>query len=219
MTRAILFDLDETLLDRATSLENYIESQHHRHKLEHIAYENYRDRFIELDARGYTDRQKLFETLIKEFTLSLSTEEMLADFKQNAWKNCKLFADTSKVLREFRLRGYKLGIITNGSTESQSAKLSESGLNLLVDVALISEQEQVKKPNPAIFIRAAERLRVSVIECVFVGDNPEADIGGACNAGMKTVWLRGCQHWSAELTSTPDYIISTLPELLSIKFD
>lgn len=218
MTKAILFDLDETLLDRAASLENYIENQHRRHKLEHIAYEIYRDRFIELDGRGYTDRQKVFETLIKDFTLSLSTEELLADFKQNAWKNCKTFADTSKVLSELRLRGYKLGIITNGSLESQSVKLSESGLNSLVDIALISEQEQVKKPNPAIFIRAADRLGVSVTECVFVGDNPEADIGGACNAGMKTVWFRGYQLWSADLTIVPDYIISSLTELLNIEF-
>ena len=218
MTRAILFDLDETLLDRATSLADYIEGQHRRHRLEHIAYEIYRDRFIELDAHGHADRQKLFEALIEEFTLSLSTEELLADFKQNAWKNCKTFADTSRVLRELRSRGYKLGVITNGSTESQSVKLSESGLSLLVDAALISEQEQVKKPDPAIFIRAAERLGVPVTECVFVGDNPEADVGGGYNAGMKTVWLRGYQHRSAEPTIVPDYIISSLAELLSIKF-
>lgn len=216
--RTILFDLDETLLDRAGSFENYIESQYRRHQLEHIAYETYRDRFIELDGRGYTDRQKVFEALIDEFTLSLSVEELLADFRQNAWKNCQTFADTAEVLRELRLRDYKLGIITNGSVESQSVKLSVSGLDSLVDVVLISEQERLKKPDPAIFTRAAERLGVGASKCVFVGDNLEIDVGGARSAGMKTIWFKNRQIRSADLTIVPDYIISSLTEVLSIEF-
>ena len=103
--KAILFDLDETLLDRAASFENYIRGQYLRYNLQHIAYELYRDKFIQLDQRGYADKQEVFHSLVKEFALSISAEELLSDFQRNAWKHCKTFADTSGVLQELRLHG------------------------------------------------------------------------------------------------------------------
>lgn len=135
--RAILFDLDETLLDRAGSVQNYIKNQYLRHRVENIAYEVYRDRFIELDARGYADKQQLFETLVQEFALSISAEELLSDFRQRVWKNCTTFAGAVEVLTELRRRGYKLGIITNGSMAFQGVKLAESGLHSLVCILLL----------------------------------------------------------------------------------
>jgi putative hydrolase of the HAD superfamily len=79
--RAFLFDLDETLHDRNGSVLNYIENQYRRYKVESVAFEVYRDRFIELDARGYCDKAQVFTTLVQEFALSISATELLNDFK------------------------------------------------------------------------------------------------------------------------------------------
>ena len=215
--KAILFDLDETLLDRAASVKSYLQNQHLRYKLSHINYEVYEARFVELDERGYADKLKVFGTLISEFSLSCSAEQLTSDFRGHAWRYCKKFDGASDTLIQLRSRGYKLGIITNGTVEMQSAKLRESGLGSLVDVALISEQEGMKKPDPVIFMRAADRLGVRVEECVFVGDNPKADIWGAHHAGMKTVWFMGYQSWPADLNLRPDYKVQSLAELLSIE--
>jgi putative hydrolase of the HAD superfamily len=111
-----------------------------------------------------------------------------------------------------------LGIVTNGSVASQSAKLVAMGLHDLVDLALISEQEQVKKPDPIIFKRAAERLKVPVADCIFVGDHARTDIEGAHNAGLKTVWFKRGHEWPADLTTTPNYTVSSLFEVLALKF-
>ena len=120
-------------------------------------------------------------------------------------------------MEQLRSRGYKLGIITNGSVEAQKAKLLESGLLARVDEALISEEEQLRKPDQRIFALAAERLGVTTAECVFVGDNPETDIGGAYNAGMKTVWFKGVLPWPGTLSIVPGHTVTTLVELLSIE--
>ena len=130
--------------------------------------------------------------MVERYALPISVDELITDFRRNAWRGCRefLFPDAEDVLGQLRWRGYKLGIITNGSRESQCTKLSESGLASLVDAALVSGEEKVKKPDREIFIRAAERLGVSVSGCVFVGDNPENDIGGADSAGMETVWVK-----------------------------
>ena len=218
MISSILFDLDETLLDRDASIEPYLRERHRRFKLDNLPYETFHCWFIELDERGYADKQRLFEMLRTEFAIPVTVDELVADFRKNAWKNCKTFPGTQEVLVELRTRGYKLGIVTNGTVESQQAKVLESGLDALVDVILISEREELKKPDPRIFARAAARLGVSVADCVFVGDNPEADIRGARSAGMKTIWLGADLPWADNLDIVPDHTVSTLAELLAIEF-
>jgi putative hydrolase of the HAD superfamily len=82
---------------------------------------------------------------------------------------------------------------------------------------VISEHEQIKKPDPRIFTRAAERLAVHPAECAFVGDHPRNDIYGAGAVGMTTVWYSGDQEWSADSALAPDHMIGSLRELLSIE--
>lgn len=216
--RAILFDLDDTLLDREASVGVFLQGQYLRYKPVHVSYEAYRDRFRELDEHGYVDKRQVYQTLIDEFAIPASVGELVADFRSKAWDDSRLFPDASKVLKQLRRQGYKLGVITNGSMESQFAKLHKSGLASFVDVALISEEEKVKKPDVAIFERAAYKLGVRTAMCVFVGDNPLVDIGGAYDAGMKTVWRKGYLSWPEGLAVVPDYTITALTELLAITF-
>lgn len=81
------------------------------------------------------------------------------------------------------------------------------------DTILISEIEQVRKPQVEIFQRALARLSVSALNSVFVGDNPEADIAGAKNAMMKTIWKRNLSWTEAQ---EADAIIDELDEIPGI---
>jgi putative hydrolase of the HAD superfamily len=218
LIKAVLFDLDETLLDRDATVQIYLRGQHRCFHLEHVPFEIYWERFRELDEHGYAEKQKVFQALTAEFDLPASAEELVTDFYRNAWNDCKTFADAVRVLRELRARGYRLGIITNGSIQSQRSKLRASGLNALVDAMLISEEERIRKPDPQIFIRAAERLGVGAQECAFVGDNPRSDVAGARGAGMKTVWVKRHFPWPDDQAIEPDHTVSALTELLDIKF-
>ena len=55
---------------------------------------------------------------------------------------------------------------------------------------LISELEQVRKPEAEIFNRAMTQLGSTALNSVFIGDNPEVDILGAKNANLRTIWKR-----------------------------
>ena len=210
MIKAILFDLDDTLLDRTTSLAEFVKAHYQRFKLDHVAYETYHHRFMELDQRGYAAKPQVFQSLIDDFAVPASVEALLADFEQGAWNSCTLLPDAADVLAELRIRGYKLGVITNGEDWSQMRKLRVTGLLPLVDLIVISGNEQVKKPDPLIFTRAAERLGVRPDECAFVGDHAHNDIYGAGAVGMKTIWYPGDQVWPAEQAIAPDHTIRSL---------
>jgi putative hydrolase of the HAD superfamily len=217
LINAILFDLDDTLLDRTTSLGDFVQQQHRRYNLDHVPYATYRSRFLELDERGYSEKPRLFQTLIDDFAVPASVEALLADFERDAWNSCTLLPDAAAVLGELRVRGYKLGVITNGEDWSQMRKLRVSGLLPLADLIVISGNEQIKKPDPLIFMRAAERLGVRPEECAFVGDHARNDIYGAGAVGMRTIWYPGDQQWPAELAIAPDHTIQSLGELLTIE--
>jgi putative hydrolase of the HAD superfamily len=142
--------------------------------------------------------------------------ELLADFRGRFVVGCRLFPDAEPVLRALRARGYRLGIVTNGSVHLQGGKIAHLGLAPLVEVVLISEREAVRKPAREIFLRAAERLGVPAPECLFVGDNPEADVAGALAAGMRAVWRQGSLPWPGGLSATPTHTIETISELLKL---
>jgi putative hydrolase of the HAD superfamily len=74
----------------------------------------------------------------------------------------------------------------------------------------------VRKPDRAIFLHAAQRLGVEPSGCLFVGDNPVADILGAHACGMRTAWLANRSKWPDELSPRPDAVISTLDEVLPL---
>ena len=218
MIKTVLFDLDETLLDRDTAVKRYLRDQHSRYNLNHIDYDVYESYFVGVDKRGHADKLKVFGSLVSEFALGCSADELLKDFRSNAWRYCQTFDGAFQTLAQLRERGYQLGIITNGTMEMQDAKLRESKLDSMVDITLVSEREKIKKPDSVIFIRAANRLGIQVSDCIFVGDNPKADIWGAHTAGMKTVWFKGQQSWPTDLGIEPDHEIHSLRELLSINF-
>jgi len=213
---AVLFDLDDTLLDREACVEPFAKRLYVRHDLSRFPYEAYWECFKGLDKRGYGDKRSLFQTLVTRFALPASAGELEALFVQTAWKGCGeyLSSGAQEVLVLLRSQGYRVGIITNGSAELQRGKLVESGLASLVDVALVSAEEEVKKSAPEIFARAAERLAVTPAECVFVGDNPESDILGGNGVGMRTVWMKSSFFEPPEVVDAVAEDISDIPGII-----
>ena len=81
---------------------------------------------------------------------------------------------------------------------------------------MISEAEGLRKPDPAIFLRAADWLHVEPSQCLFVGDNPVVDILGAHAAGMRTAWFRRDAVWPVDLAPLPGPAIDTLIQVLDL---
>ncbi len=99
-----------------------------------------------------------------------------------------LYADTNEVLARLRPLT-KLGVVTNGVSGLQRRKYVGSGLAHWFDAVVISGELGIGKPERGIFDFIAQQLGVKVGDCLMVGDNPERDIQGGINAGMKTCWV------------------------------
>ena len=217
MIKAVLFDLDGTLLDRHSSLIVYIHQQMQRCRclLGSIPLADYLGSVIELDARGHTTKDIVFQQIENLFGLpERSWKVLLEDFLRHFPDTCVPFPKMHQTLKRLRDRGLSLGLVTNGSNASQNPKIDGLGIRHLFGVVLVSEAEGVKKPEPEIFLRALRTLNVMPEDAVFVGDNPEADIRAAKSVGLKTVWMED-PYWQvpgnadatiSELCALPDTI-------------
>lgn len=117
-----------------------------------------------------------------------------------------------EVLRKLQGK-YKLGIVSNFAIPECVVKLLEiHGLDKFFDVVVVSATVNKRKPSPEIFQQALEKLGVGAAETVFVGDTVDADIKGAKDMGMKTIFIERRVQKEAEQVC-PDQIIKSLSEL------
>nr|MDO8099103.1 HAD family hydrolase [Candidatus Njordarchaeota archaeon] len=97
--------------------------------------------------------------------------------------------EVPKILQDLRSKR-KLGLITNFAHPPSIYKiLSKFDLRKFFDVIVVSREVGWVKPSPKIFKAALSSLKMRSSQCVFVGDDAEADIKGAKGVGMKTIFI------------------------------
>jgi HAD superfamily hydrolase (TIGR01509 family) len=104
----------------------------------------------------------------------------------------KLKEDALSTLEGVRERVGRLGLISNTGRSPGAAlrKVMEKyGILGFFDATIFSDEAGSRKPNRSIFETAAKELHVGLSKMVHVGDNPEADVWGAKQAGMRAVLL------------------------------
>lgn len=216
MIRALLFDLDETLIDRNETMRRFLVGQHQRFPALHI-----RDctEFIEACLRhqenGYADKYQAYKLACSGFgpsTLSL-VDQLFEDFKAHYGKEPVLFPKVLETMTDLQKR-YLIGLVSNGRTKGQTAKIEASGIGKFFSSICISESIGSKKPDHLIFMKCLEGLSVQPSEAVFIGDNPARDIEPAKSLGMRAVWRRN-QFFAEPLLCDGVYSnIDELPGLL-----
>ncbi len=119
--------------------------------------------------------------------------------------------ETIDTLRE---RGFAVGIVTNGLSETHVPKLERLGLAERVAVSLMPDRIGCAKPEPGPFRMACESLGVLPAHTVHVGDSLHSDVRGAKNAGLRAVWFNPDRNeHPGEPIPLPDAQIHALAEL------
>lgn len=119
-----------------------------------------------------------------------------------------LLQDTIEILTYLKLK-YKLHIITNGFEEIQHNKMQNSQIAEFFDTITTSEEAGVKKPHLEIFEKALQKSNADPRNSIMIGDSYEADIEGAINAGLHTIYFD--YYSKRETVQVPQ--IQTLNEL------
>ena len=94
-----------------------------------------------------------------------------------------------------------IGVLSNGFNEVQYKKLATSGLGRYIQRMVISDEIGVQKPDARIFRYALDEVGATAQEVLFIGDNPDADIRGAYEAGWRVVFLPDGVEADAEICS------------------
>ena len=217
---SVLFDLDNTLIDRTGAFRSFcVELYRTNGAIQQACSEQEAVSFmVDLDQDGMCDRRMLFGQVILKWPGSFEDEEEAVRMYMSRYpKLASLDPSTLRLLDDVRSRGVPVGIVTNGSSEMQWAKVRSTGLVDLVDGVVVSGDLGIHKPDPRIFEHALAKIDARAEGTLFVGDNPVADILGASAVGMTSAWIRLGREWPFA-DRPPDYAIDHVSEARAIVF-
>ncbi len=207
--RAIVFDMDETLLDRDATMLHFLRQQHNRFALT-VDKESLCQSILGHQLGGYGDKLEAYQKACAEVKLPSSmATELFTDFIQNYGDESVLIEGVESILEALH-GNVLLGMVTNGRSRSQRGKIRGAGLDRYFDVIKVSEEEKVGKPEPEIFHRCLAELHCSPSETLFVGDHPVNDVEGPHKIGMQTVWVRTKRYKEASLA---DFKVDHIKEI------
>lgn len=217
--KAILFDLDDTLVNRDEAVEKLfliiLEKCYDGPK--HATKNEMLKKIKEYDKRSYgnSDKIKVLKSFFDEFPPKY---RLPSNYLQNFWNHnfphCfSINANILNIINTLKIH-VKVAIITNGSTQRQKAKIMNTNLNNCFDIIIISEEVGFSKPDKRIFELALNKLKVQPEAALFFGDDIEKDISGCQNANIKGIWFN--PHMIKNDTEIKPYAeINTLDRLLS----
>jgi putative hydrolase of the HAD superfamily len=179
----------------------------HNHRL----WDRYTKGFIKQEElRWKRIYLSLLEYKIADETLSRAMSFDYLDILPN---KKSLFPYTMEILDYLKAKGYQMHLITNGFESVQFKKIENSNIAPYFKEVITSEASNSLKPNKEIFEYALQKSNAKLEESIMIGDNQSADIQGAINIGMDSVFVN---HINAVPTVPATYTITHLKELENI---
>lgn len=218
--RALLFDLDNTLMDRDYTFRSF-STQFVQDFLGHLGPDEAEaviEDMIVRDADGYRDKDGFFAELceVLPWEQRVTPEHIRAYYDASYINHGAAMKHAVDILKYALKRGYSLGLVTNGKKQIQNTKIDSLGLREYFKTIVISGEVGIAKPDPQIYQLALDRLGFPADQTLFIGDHPVNDIWGAGKAGLQGIWLQRQHPWNDQLDIQPWKIIRELNELEAI---
>lgn len=199
MTDAVLFDLDDTLIDHTAAAASAVVAWADAHGVAGEPAEH-RARWVAVSSKHYSRYQRRELTFVEQgrerardfLLLDLDDEQADTAFEgyfekyRAAWT---AFPDARRTLQRLLGAGIGVGILTNGDRAKQSDKVERVGLADLGLPLFASSDYPVGKPDPRPFLGACAGLGLRPEDVMMVGDSIPHDIEGARGAGLRAVLL------------------------------
>ncbi len=203
MVKAVIFDLDNTLCNSTVVIENSLRNIFIKN-LKYFPNKSVED-LISINI-------KTFEKLISDPNVPLSAAiirvwfevfeqlqikpplkiilQLIEHIRSETNKKVRLIDGTLELINHLKSKDIKIGILTNGIFIDQAEKLVKLKLDGFVDYLVTSDMCASNKPDPKIFKYILNKMRVSPDQVLMIGDDIVADIKGANNLGIKTIYLK-----------------------------
>ena len=220
MIKAIIFDIDNTLLDFMTMKSNAINAAvigMIKNGLNIEKDQAVKQIFDIYNTKGYEHQEVLNEFIIN--TKGTIDYRMLAagivEYKIAKESSLSLYPGVKDTLINLSNFGLKLGVLSDAPSREAWIRLYILNIHKIFNEVVTFDDTGFHKPAKEPFIKIKELLDVNYNECLMVGDWPERDIKGAKQFGMKTAYAK---YGSTEFIdqSGADYELDTIHELIEI---
>lgn len=219
----VFIDIDDTLLDFTKCANDAIKSACNKFGVPYTTtlvdtfHPINLDLWHRLEKKEVT-KEKLFDT---RFQIVFDKLGIKADgiafetaFRENFHESA-ILVDGARDLLEYLRFKYKVYVASNASMHQQTNRMKKAELDGYIDGYFVSEEIGFPKPQKEFFDACFKALpNVKPQDVVMIGDSLSADIKGACEYGLKTIWYNHRNEPTAGVKC--DYIVSRLSEVKNI---
>jgi len=195
MIKAVLFDLDNTLIDFMLMKRRSCESA--VNAMKEAGLKTGKQKTLESLFRLYDkygmEYKTIFQKLLKKLTGSIDysiVSEGVVAYRRAKMSYVRPYPGTVPALLRLRRMGIRLGIVSDAPSINAWIRLVEMHITDFFDAVVTFDDTGTTKPSPLPFKAALKRLNVKPEECMFVGDYVNKDIKGASAMGMKTAFAK-----------------------------
>jgi putative hydrolase of the HAD superfamily len=197
---AILFDLDDTLVNRAAGLAKYAQHLHaeFRADLNPCSWGELHKAVLAADDFGSMDQAEALAAS-RLWRTAPRARVLYEHWDANFGSMATPFPGCLELLTDLHRASVRLGLITNGESAMQRSKIAAIEVETLMEAIVISAEVGFRKPDPRIFALAVSWLGCTPSDVWFVGDRLDQDIRGAAAAGLTPVWVNNGAFNSADV--------------------
>jgi putative hydrolase of the HAD superfamily len=220
MIKAVVFDLDNTLVDFMAMKRMAVEAAIHA-MIDAglgLSVDEVRARIDAIYQEKGIEFQNVFDQLLYDVFNKVDYKILSAGiiaYRRAREAALVPYPHVYMTLTELMKRGLRLGVVSDAPAREAWLRLCYLNFHHLFDAVVTFDDSGERKPSPVPFRKILERLNVDPQQALMVGDWAERDVVGAAQVGMKTVFARYGDTFGT-IESGADYEISDVQELLSI---
>lgn len=221
MIRALILDLDNTIIDFVRLKENAVDAGLAGMAEAGLRFdkESAHKRIMEIYEEKGWEYQQVFNDFIIELNDGVLDYKFLAagivGYRRAKEASLLPYPQVISTLFKLAKRGLKLGVVSDAPSREAWLRLCYLNLHNVFDEVVTSTDTGKLKPDPEPFREILRRLDVTADEALMVGDWPERDVAGAAAVGMKTVFARYGDTFDT-VDSGADYEIDDFDDILGI---
>ena len=220
MIKAVVFDLDNTLLDfmkmKSVSINAAVEGMI-KCGMQIDKTKSIKEIFHIYDNKGY-EHQEVFNEFIISKIGKINYKFLAAsivEYKKAKEISLGLYPEVIPTLKKLQTMNLKLGIASDAPSREAWTRLYSVGLDNIFDRVVTSDETNAFKPSPAPFNLILKYFNILPAESVMVGDWPERDLDGAKNVGMRTAFARyGASSFNEQQYDSADVVLDHIGEIL-----